>query len=73
MKHTQSRVRCPTCGHAALKHVSRTVATKVGKRSISVPNVAVDECSHCSKRLYDMAALGVTRKARETARHRSAA
>ncbi len=73
MKQHRSRTRCPTCGHAAMERVSRTVTTKAGRRTISVPDVEVEECSHCGERLYDLPALATIRRARETARRRSAA
>jgi len=73
MKRGQSQIRCPTCGHPTMKPVLRTVVTKLGRRSISVPNVRVDECVKCGERLYDLAALAVLRQARHAARRGSAA
>ena len=73
MKRSPARVRCPTCGHLPMKPAVCVVRTKVGRRTISVPDVQVDECPKCGERLYDLAALTVIRKAREAARRGSAA
>ena len=73
MTQPSSRVRCPSCGKLAMQRVSRSIRTKVGKRSISVPNVEIEECAHCGERLYDLRALSIIRRAREPARRGSAA
>jgi YgiT-type zinc finger domain-containing protein len=56
-----------------MKLVSRTIVTTVGRKKVSVPDVSVEECSHCGERLYDLAALALIRRARTAARRRSAA
>ena len=68
MTQSVSRVRCPSCGKLAMKLVTRTIRTKIGRRSISVPDVEVEECANCGERLYDLAALRTIRRAREPAR-----
>jgi YgiT-type zinc finger domain-containing protein len=73
MKQAVSRVRCPSCGKLAMKLVSRTIRTKVGRRSISVPDVEIEECANCGERLYDLGALRIIRRARQPARRGSAA
>jgi YgiT-type zinc finger domain-containing protein len=73
MKQTESRNRCPSCGKLAMKLVSRTIDTKVGRRTISVPDIEVEECANCGERLYDLAALQAIRRAREPTRRGSAA
>jgi YgiT-type zinc finger domain-containing protein len=73
MKRSQSRIRCPTCGRPAMQRVSRTITTRLKRRTIRVPNVEVDECAHCGERLYDLAALAVLRQARQGGGRGSAA
>lgn len=73
MKQSKARTRCPSCGRRTMDHVTRAIQTKVGRRSISVPDVNVEECASCGERLYDLAALQMIRRARETARSRKAA
>jgi YgiT-type zinc finger domain-containing protein len=64
----KSASRCPTCGKAAMKPVARDVTTQRGGKSVVVKNVAVEECSQCGERLYDLAAL---RRLAEASRTRS--
>jgi YgiT-type zinc finger domain-containing protein len=73
MKKAPSGICCPTCGHPSMKHVVRSVLTKLGRRRISVPGIRVEECSKCGELLYDLAALAAIRQARRAARRGSAA
>jgi YgiT-type zinc finger domain-containing protein len=56
--------RCPTCGRRAVAPAVRAVSTHVGRREILVPGVAIEECSSCGERLYDLAALRTLATAR---------
>ena len=57
MKPSSSPIRCPTCGARAMRRVQRDVETRVGKRTVVVKDVEVEECERCNERLYDLQAL----------------
>jgi YgiT-type zinc finger domain-containing protein len=58
-EHSMKRglATCPTCGRRSVQPVIRTVTTHVSGRAVQVPGVALEECSSCGERLYDLAAL----------------
>lgn len=58
--------RCPTCGRAAMRHVTRDVATHRAGRVVLVKGVEVEECGHCGERLYDLVALRRLAEARRS-------
>lgn len=62
----QVGILCPTCGRGRMERVSREITTRMGRKTIIVSDVEVDECPKCSERLYDMAALRRIRQARGT-------
>ena len=67
---SKPRIRCPTCGAAAVRRVSRDVVARAGRRSITVASVELDECERCVERLYDLAALQRIAAARNALRPR---
>lgn len=59
-------ILCPTCGVGRMLRVVREVTTTVGRKTISVPDVEVDECPKCGERLYDLQALQRIRQVRDS-------
>jgi YgiT-type zinc finger domain-containing protein len=62
----QVGILCPTCGRGRMERVSREINTRVGRKTITVSDVEVEECPKCSERLYDLAALRRIRQARRS-------
>ncbi len=73
MSRTHAGPKCPTCGHEPMSKVKRNVKTMAGGRAVIVKGVEMEECRRCGERLYDLAALGLIRRARERARGTRAA
>lgn len=57
MKAMRTKTRCPTCGHAGMVQVERDIATRAGRKTVTVRGVSVEECPRCGERLYNLAAL----------------
>lgn len=73
MSKERTGLRCPTCGRQALRRVRRSAETRVRNRVVVVRGIAVEECSCCGERLYDLAALARIRAARLGAANTTAA
>jgi YgiT-type zinc finger domain-containing protein len=64
MRHGHRLARCPTCGRHSIQPKVATVITHVGRREVQVPDVALEECTACGERLYDLAAMRTLAAAR---------
>jgi len=73
MKATTGAIQCPTCGARAMRRVERDVTVRAGKRTIVVHAIAIEECSKCGERMYDLAAFRRIEDAKRNTRRRRAA